>query len=166
MPLTFVITAALARAVIGLFWTEAALVAAALGKTDPELASAIVGRREVPERVRRLLNVESGVNEGLVLPVVIVSLAVVSDEPMDAVGVAAALVCGVLLGVAVPAVAGVVLRVLPGEKHGPARDPRAGWNRHARVLARRAHRPQMHSSPRSQPVQQWPALHRSCNARP
>ncbi len=114
MPLTFVVTTVLGRVVVGLPWTEAMLVAAALAPTDPVLASAIVGRHEVPSRVRRLLNVESGLNDGLALPVVIILLDVLSATPIDVGGVAGALAGGVLIGVSIPALAGYLLRRLPG----------------------------------------------------
>jgi NhaP-type Na+/H+ or K+/H+ antiporter len=35
-------------------------------------AAAIVQREDIPDRLRRLLNVESGVNDGLALPVVLI----------------------------------------------------------------------------------------------
>ncbi len=38
-------------------------------------ASAIVGRKEVPSKLRQLLNVESGINDGLALPVVLLLIA-------------------------------------------------------------------------------------------
>jgi NhaP-type Na+/H+ or K+/H+ antiporter len=114
MPLTFAITTLIGRVLVGLPWIEAMLVAAALAPTDPVLASAIVGRREVPYRVRRLLNVESGLNDGLALPVVVVLLDVLAATSIDTTGVAGALAGGVLIGVTVPALAGYVLRRLPG----------------------------------------------------
>ncbi len=76
MPLTFGVTAVLGHWVAGLPWTEAMLIGAVLAPTDPVFASAIVGRAEVPARLRSLLNVESGLNDGLALPVVLVLLAV------------------------------------------------------------------------------------------
>ncbi|WP_253730480.1 cation:proton antiporter domain-containing protein [Lentzea flava] len=45
-----------------------------LSPTDPVFASAIVGRTDVPMRLRRLLNVESGLNDGLALPFVLIFL--------------------------------------------------------------------------------------------
>ncbi len=115
MPLTFGLVTVAAALLMGLPWTEAMLVAAALTPTDPVLASAIVGRREVPRRIRQLLNVESGLNDGLVLPVVIVLLDVLSAEAIDPGRVAAALVGGVLIGIVVPAAAARVLRAVPGK---------------------------------------------------
>lgn len=49
----------------GLQWSEAFLVGAVLSPTDPVFAAAIVGRKEIPYRLRNLLNVESGLNDGL-----------------------------------------------------------------------------------------------------
>jgi NhaP-type Na+/H+ or K+/H+ antiporter len=56
---------------VGLDWTTSFLVGAVLAPTDPVFASAIVGRKEVPAKLRELLNIESGVNDGLALPVVL-----------------------------------------------------------------------------------------------
>jgi hypothetical protein len=39
-----------------------------------------VGREEVPARLRQLLNVESGLNDGLALPIVVAMLAVIGSE--------------------------------------------------------------------------------------
>ncbi len=112
MPLTFAITAALAHWVAGLPWAESLLVGAVLAPTDPVFASAIVGRPEVPAQLRSLLNVESGVNDGLALPVVLVLLAVVSgdDDGVSAGLLAGELGLGIAIGVAVPAVAALFLR--------------------------------------------------------
>jgi sodium/hydrogen antiporter len=65
MPLTFLMTAAAGMTLLGVPWAEALLVAAVLAPTDPVFAAAIVGRDEVPGRLRHLLNVESGLNDGL-----------------------------------------------------------------------------------------------------
>ena len=50
---------------------EAALLAAILAPTDAALGQAVVTNPAVPERVRRALTVESGLNDGLALPAVI-----------------------------------------------------------------------------------------------
>ncbi|MDQ3430825.1 MAG: cation:proton antiporter [Actinomycetota bacterium] len=110
MPLTFLVTAGLAVAVAGLPWPEALLVAAVLAPTDPVFAAAIVGREEVPGRLRHLLNVESGLNDGLALPVVLVLLAVVGGRDIEYAALAGELALGVALGVTVPLVAVVLLR--------------------------------------------------------
>jgi len=54
---------------------EAALVAAILTPTDAALGQAVVSNPRVPGRIRQAINVESGLNDGLMLPVVTVLLA-------------------------------------------------------------------------------------------
>ena len=79
LPLTLVGTAVIAALVAGLPWGHAFLLAAALTPTDPVFAAAIVGREEISGRLRHLLNVESGLNDGLALPVVVILLEVVAE---------------------------------------------------------------------------------------
>jgi NhaP-type Na+/H+ or K+/H+ antiporter len=102
LPLTMAGTAVLARLLAGVGWTEAFLVGAALSPTDPVFAAAIVGRAEVPARLRSLLNIESGINDGLALPVVVVLVAVVGATHVDGFEIAKEVVLGVVLGIAVP----------------------------------------------------------------
>jgi len=110
MPLTFLVTAVLAVAVAGLPWPEALLVAAVLAPTDPVFAAAIVGREEVPGRLRHLLKVESGLNDGLALPVVLVLVTLVGGPGVEYASLAGELGLGVAIGVVVPLVAVVLLR--------------------------------------------------------
>lgn len=106
LPLTLVITAVLAHYVAGLDWPEALLIGAVLAPTDPVFASALVGNERVPARLRHLLNVESGVNDGLALPFVIVFLAVASgSEDLHLGELAVELTLGLLIGVLVPVAA-------------------------------------------------------------
>ncbi len=102
LPLTLLGTALLGRWVVGLPWADAFLLGAALSPTDPVFASAIVGRDEVPFRLRHLLNVESGLNDGLSLPIVLAMLAVVESSPLHLGEVLYELVLGLILGVVVP----------------------------------------------------------------
>ena len=102
MPLTLGALAVLARYLGGLGWTDAFLLAAVLSPTDPVLAAAIVGRTEVSARLRQLLNVESGLNDGIALPIVVVLLAVSGGGHTDGVRLVGDLAFGVLLGVVVP----------------------------------------------------------------
>ncbi len=111
MPLTFVITALLGVWLVGLPWPEALLVAAVLAPTDPVFASAIVGRIEIPARVRGLLNVESGLNDGLALPVVLILVAAIGGPEVDYLVLALELVGGILLGVGVPILVTLLLRI-------------------------------------------------------
>ncbi len=102
LPLTLVITAALAYKFAGLSWTIALLVGAILCPTDPVFAAVIVGRKEVPGRLRFLLNVESGINDGLALPIVLALLGTIGHQDTNFVVLGAELVWGVALGVLIP----------------------------------------------------------------
>lgn len=82
-------------------------------------ASTIVGRKEVPAKLRQLLNVESGINDGLALPVVLVLIAAAgptSGHAEASLGtIALELVLGLVLGVVLPFVVIELVRFrLPG----------------------------------------------------
>jgi NhaP-type Na+/H+ or K+/H+ antiporter len=102
MPLALVLMALAGHFVVGLPWTESFLLSAVLSPTDPVFAAAIVGREDVPYRLRHLLNVESGLNDGLALPLVVVLLAAVEHGELDVGEVLVRLALGVALGVIVP----------------------------------------------------------------
>src|SRR5680860_133965 len=72
LPLSLGLIAVLAHVLTGLPWAESFLLGAVLSPTDPVFAAAIVGRDEIPYKLRHLLSVESGLNDGLALPVVVV----------------------------------------------------------------------------------------------
>jgi NhaP-type Na+/H+ or K+/H+ antiporter len=61
-------------------WALAGFVGAALAPTDAALSAEVINDRRIPMRVRRSLNVESGLNDGIVTPIVIFTLAVVAGE--------------------------------------------------------------------------------------
>ena len=102
LPLTLVLTAVLAHFVAGLPWLESFLIGAVLAPTDPVFAAAIVGREEVPARLRHLLNVESGLNDGLALPIVLVLLASTGGTDANGWQLAEELGLGIVVGIVVP----------------------------------------------------------------
>jgi NhaP-type Na+/H+ or K+/H+ antiporter len=76
LPLTLIAGTALAAVLFSdLSIWEAALVAAILSPTDAALGRAVVTNPRVPARVRQALNVESGLNDGIMLPVITLLLA-------------------------------------------------------------------------------------------
>ena len=85
----------------------AAIIGAALAPTDAALGSSVMTDKRVPQFVRRVLNVESGLNDGIVTPFVLFFIAAALatvDETDVGTALAAAgaeLVGGVTLGVAV-----------------------------------------------------------------
>ncbi|MBN1171775.1 MAG: cation:proton antiporter [Micromonosporaceae bacterium] len=103
LPLTLLVTALLGHWVAGLDWPQALLIGAVLAPTDPVFAAALVGNDKVPTRLRHLLNVESGVNDGLALPFVIVLLATAAgSHDLHLPALAAELLLGIGIGIAVP----------------------------------------------------------------
>lgn len=76
LPLTVVAgTVAAAALWTGFSIWEAALLAAILSPTDAALGQAVVSNPRVPIRIRQALNVESGLNDGIILPVITLLLA-------------------------------------------------------------------------------------------
>jgi sodium/hydrogen antiporter len=61
-------------------WAGAALIASVLAPTDAALGMAVVTDRAVPTRIRRALNIESGLNDGIATPFVTVFLAALLSE--------------------------------------------------------------------------------------
>ena len=110
-PLTEGAGAGLAHVVLtDLAVWEAAVLAALLAPTDAALGKAVVSNQRVPARIRQALNIESGLNDGVALPLFVVFLetAKVAEgelpagelviELLSQVGIALAI--GVLVGFA------------------------------------------------------------------
>ncbi|WP_330452956.1 MULTISPECIES: cation:proton antiporter [unclassified Streptomyces] len=114
MPLAFAGMALAAHYLAGLDWTTSFLVGAVLAPTDPVFASAIVSRREVPARLRQLLNVESGINDGLALPVVLVLIAAAGPTTGHVEAglgkIALELALGLALGIVLPLAVSVLVK--------------------------------------------------------
>ncbi|PJE94159.1 peptidase [Streptomyces carminius] len=114
MPLSFLGVALLTHFLVGLDWTTSFLIGAVLAPTDPVFASAIVGRQEVPARLRQLLNIESGVNDGLALPFVLILIAAAAPsghaEDADFGTIGTELALGLLFGVALPLLVSLLVR--------------------------------------------------------
>jgi sodium/hydrogen antiporter len=81
LPLTIVVGAALAAAIFAhLNAAEAVVLAVVLAPTDAALGQAVVSEPRLPSRIRQGLNVESGLNDGICVPVLLIALAVADVE--------------------------------------------------------------------------------------
>jgi len=103
LPLT--IAAGVAAGVLifdSLTLLEIALLATMLAPTDAALGQAVVTNESVPDSVRESLNVESGLNDGICVPVLLIFLALASGDtgsdeatsliirlPIEAIGIGA-----------------------------------------------------------------------------
>jgi NhaP-type Na+/H+ or K+/H+ antiporter len=80
MPAMALITAGLSAAFLGVGLGAAALLGAALCPTDPVLAASVVtgkpAEEDLPARDRQILSLESGANDGLALPLVLIAVAI------------------------------------------------------------------------------------------
>lgn len=63
-------------------WLEVAILATILAPTDAALGKAVVSNPQVPAPVRESLNVESGLNDGICVPVLLFLLALIAPEEM------------------------------------------------------------------------------------
>jgi len=108
LPLTIAMGTLACHLVIpGLSWAECALVGAAVAPTDAALGAAIIEDRRVPARLRRALNVESGLNDGIATPFVNLFLVMAAagtalnqgSTPHFFAELAVGTACGVVLGV-------------------------------------------------------------------
>ncbi len=84
LPLTLLAGFLVALVVLGaLPWPEALLLAVVLAPTDAALGQAVVTLPRLPSRVRQGLNVESGLNDGVCVPVFFVVLAIAQAQAGD-----------------------------------------------------------------------------------
>ncbi len=95
---------------------EGFLIGAILAPTDAALGKAVATNRQIPKRIRQVLNVESGLNDGIALPVVtaLVALAAAGADletpghwaqfALREIGI------GLAIGVAVGVAGGTILR--------------------------------------------------------
>jgi NhaP-type Na+/H+ or K+/H+ antiporter len=129
LPLTIVAGTVAAVAILpGVDLAAARLIALLVAPTDAALGAVVVTSRAIPLRIRQALNVESGLNDGLVTPLVLVAVAIVLTEtrtgPTDWLADAALQIgAGTLAGVVAGAGAALLLRiavarnlVLPGAR--------------------------------------------------
>jgi NhaP-type Na+/H+ or K+/H+ antiporter len=81
LPLTLLAGFVAAVALLGeLAWPEALLLAVILAPTDAALGQTVVTLTRLPLRVRQSLNVESGLNDGICVPLFLIVLAVAQAE--------------------------------------------------------------------------------------
>ena len=118
LPLTIVAGTLAGVALLGeLVLIEAILLSIVLAPTDAALGQAVVTDPRVPSRIRQGLNVESGLNDGICVPLLLVAIAVAEVED-GAIGGGAAFELlleeigyGCVGGIVAGLLAAVVLRV-------------------------------------------------------
>jgi cell volume regulation protein A len=101
--LTAGVMAVAAHALIGLDWTLAGVVGAALAPTDPAVVFSVLGGREIEGRSGTVLEGEAGVNDpaGIALMIGVIELATHEDASWAVIPVEFALEMGIGLGLGV-----------------------------------------------------------------
>ncbi len=113
LPLTIALGALAALALFGSFsLSEALILGVILAPTDAGLGSAVVTDSRLPQRVRQSLNAESGLNDGICVPLLLIVLATASGaggaaHPVHVVG--EEIGYGLLGGVAAGVLAGSIV---------------------------------------------------------
>jgi NhaP-type Na+/H+ or K+/H+ antiporter len=94
---------------IGLHWAASAIVGAALASTDPVLLRGLLRRQDVPAQARLALRLESGMNDVVLLPIVVFSMLFLPGPPTGEHANASRLALGLLiLGPGAGVLAGLV----------------------------------------------------------
>lgn len=118
MPLTLTLLALAGRFLFPqLSWSEAFLLAAVLSPTDPVITSTVVTSTRVPALVRHTLNLESGLNDGLALPLVLFFLVLASpggNAGREGLHVLGEVASGAAIGMTLALIASWLLDRLPG----------------------------------------------------
>ena len=92
LPLTILLGALVALAIFSSFsLSDALILSVVLAPTDAGLGSAVVTDKRLPRRVRQSLNVESGLNDGICVPLLLIVLATASgaggvSDPAQVIG--------------------------------------------------------------------------------
>ena len=120
LPLTVVLGGLVAVALFGSFsLSEAFILGVILAPTDAGLGSAVVTDTRLPQVVRQSLNVESGLNDGICVPLLLILLATVSGaggESHPVRVVAEQIGYGLLGGLAAGTLAAAVV-IIAGGRH-------------------------------------------------
>ena len=116
LPLTILAGFLAALLLFGSFaWPEALVLAVILAPTDAALGQAVVTLPSLPSQIRQGLNVESGLNDGICVPILAIALAIASTEAGNVHAshavtlVAEEIGYGVLVGAAAGAVTAAVI---------------------------------------------------------
>ena len=97
----------------GLTLVEIAIIATMLAPTDAALGKAVVTNKAVPAKIREGLNVESGLNDGICVPILFIFLALDSNAGAGTGGVTTILVLKIIVeAVGIGAVVGAGLTFL------------------------------------------------------
>ena len=127
LPLTIIAGTIAAQIVIpGITWAEAVVLAIVLAPTDAALGQAVVTDEALPSPMRQGLNVESGLNDGLCVPLLAIALVIAQADAGQTTGVHAVRLAAQAIGWGL--VGGVVAGVVAACAVRASRE--RGWVEH------------------------------------
>ena len=106
---TAVIVAVAAHTLLGVAWSSAAVIGAALAPTDPAVMFSVFGRREVAGRTATILEGEAGTNDPVGIALTVAAIDVATHGGSSVAHAAAELVLALAVGLAVGVVGGAFL---------------------------------------------------------
>jgi NhaP-type Na+/H+ or K+/H+ antiporter len=81
LPLTIILGIVTGKMIFAEFsWIELAILATVLAPTDAALGEPVINNKSVPSKIRASLNVESGLNDGIAVPILFLLLAIYSVQ--------------------------------------------------------------------------------------
>lgn len=108
LPLAMVLGAVVAGWILAIPFGAALLLGVILAPTDAALAEPVLESEVLPVRVRQTLNIESGLNDGLALPVLFIAIGLIESEAGSSVSSSVLLVVSLVgIGVAGGALLGL-----------------------------------------------------------
>jgi NhaP-type Na+/H+ or K+/H+ antiporter len=148
LPLTILLGLAVARLMFpGLQLLELGLLATMLAPTDAALGKPVLMNQSVPSAIRESLNVESGLNDGICVPVVVILLGLAVGTQIEHGAVAHVLLVvveelGIGIGVGLALASGAAVMLKRAAAHGWISDswgvvatPASRWRRRAAAAA-------------------------------
>ena len=94
---------------VGMHWAASAIIGASLASTDPVLLRGLLRRQDVPAQARLALRMESGMNDVVLLPIVVFSMLFLPGQPAGEHANAGRLALGLLvLGPGAGVLAGLI----------------------------------------------------------
>jgi NhaP-type Na+/H+ or K+/H+ antiporter len=109
LPLTIALGTVLALGMFpGISLGLALLIGTVLAPTDADLGHQVITDQSVPARIRRVLNVESGLNDGIAAPIVSVAIALAAFGDISSVNPILDAASELLIALAVGLVVGIV----------------------------------------------------------
>jgi len=114
LPLTIILGMIIGKYIFAGYFSllACAILSTILAPTDAALGQAVVSNSRLPIRIRQALNIESGLNDGIVLPVILILIATGTETSVGqwSVFIVLQILLSPILGIAIGALGGKLLK--------------------------------------------------------